>query len=485
MKTDRKKFFFCFSLSVLSGVILSFAFPPFAGWQIAFFSLVPLLFSASENSWKNFPLGMTSGFFFYSITLSWLYRVAGPVYLLLALYLSVFWGVFLYLAFALPEKGRIFSAAFVWFMLEIIMSNLLTGFPWILLGFSQSGDPRILKIAGYFGVYGISFLIVLANLAIFYSFRKRYILSWLIAIAVFAAVICLPSFIQPDREQDAATLRVMVVQPNIDSSEARSPYANLEDIEEITVQNLNGMKPDVVIWPEGIFHDDIGADEDVLNGLKALTAKYGFSLIMGTFTRADEGLYNSAVLIEGDRIRVYNKTHLVPYGEFILGGRYRIIRETFERIAGYVPLTEPGRELTVFDVKGGRIAPLICFENIFPLIACNFIGEEADVFVTITNDSWYGRSAGPYQHFAHNVLRAAETGRYFVQSAMTGISGVVSPEGIIEDTLRKDGEELFIEGALFYDVPLMKGNTLYSTVRDMPLFIMALIFTGAVLCRRK
>ncbi|MBN1446225.1 MAG: apolipoprotein N-acyltransferase [Candidatus Omnitrophica bacterium] len=486
MKIDRKKsLFFCFSLSIAGGIILSFAFPPFDRWPFAFFALVPLLYAASGNSAKNFLFGTAYGFFFYIFSFFWLYNVAGPVYFLLALYLSLFWGLFLYLVFALPEKGRIFTAAFVFFLLEIIVSNLLTGFPWILLGLSQWRNTAVLKIAGLSGIYGISFLVVLANFFIFYSFGKRHLLSWLAAAAVIAAAFFLPDSVSYGKTYKAGTLSVMVVQPNISSAENRSIYSDLHNIGLLTIENLKDRKPDIVIWPESIFPDDIGAEPEIMEGLKALTEEREIALILGTFTSDGGDFYNSALFVEGGKIRVYRKNHLVPYGEFILGGRLLIIRSIFKKIAGYMPDEKPGSELVVFSVKGARIAPLICFENIFPEMTRSFVREGAEVFAVITNDSWFGRSAGPYQHFAHNALRAAESGRYFVQCSITGISGIVSPCGVIESVAEKNGEKLFVEGVLLHDIPLIQGKTPYAQAGDIPLFILSLIFTGAALCRRK
>ncbi len=486
MKTDRKKgLFFSLIFSIAGGVLLSYAFPPFDRWPIAFFALVPLLYSASGNSLRNFLFGTAAGFFFYAFSFSWLYNVAGPVYLLLALYLSLFWGLFLYLVFSLPEKGRIFTAASVWFLLEIIVSNLLTGFPWLLLGLSQWKNAAVLKIAGLSGIYGISFLVVLANFAVFYSFRKKHLLSWLSALAVLAAGFLLPAGIFYGKTNRTGTLSVMVVQPNLNSAEGRSVYSDLNNTGLMTIENLKDKKPDIVIWPESIFPDDIGAEPEIIEGLKALSAEHGFALILGTFTSSQGDYYNSALLVEGDKISVYRKNHLVPYGEFILGGRFRIIRNIFEKIAGYVPYEKHGSELAVFAAKGAGVAPLICFENIFPEMTRSLVLEEAEIFTVITNDSWFGMSAGPYQHFAHNALRAAESGKYFVQCSITGISGVVSPSGISESVVEKNGKKLFVEGVLFYDVPLIQGKTPYARAGDIPLFILSLILTGAVLCRQK
>jgi len=488
LKTDRRKnLFFSLSCSIATGIILSFAFPPSATWQIAFLAMIPLLISAGEDSWRNLLSGITAGFVFYVIVLSWLYNVAGPIYLLLALYLSVYWGVFLYLVFALPEKGRIFTAAFVWCLLEIIMSGLLTGFPWLLLGVSQWQNGRILKIAGLCGTYGISFVIVLVNLTVFYAFRKRYVVSFFVSAIVLIGICFLPGQAVYHRISSTGSLNIMVIQPDIDASIEENPYTTLKVVEAVMFENMEkDRRPDIVIWPEGSFPDNIDEYSDVLDGLKTLCKENDFRLILGTFTGTEKAVYNSSLLVGGDSIQVYRKNRLVPYGEFILGGRCRVIRNIYEKIAEYIPVTIPGRELTLFTLGGNKkIAPLICFENVFPDMAGGYVREGGELFVVITNDSWFGRSAGPCQHFAHNALRAAETGRYFVQGSLSGISGVVSPAGVVENTIRQNGEELFVKGALYAAVPLVCGETFYSQTGDIPLFILSVIFTGVILCRHR
>ncbi len=485
MKNVRSKILLRIILSILSGVAFYFAFPPFSLWYAGFFALIPLLLSAEENSGRNFLFGMTAGFVFYSAALFWLYNVAGPIYLLLPLFLSLYWGIFLYLVFVLPEKGRIFTAASIWFLLEVIVSNLLTGFPWLILGVSQWQNFYVLKVAGLFGAYGISFLLILGNMTLFYAFRKKHIVSFVLSLALLVSIFILPENFIYERSGSEDALKVMIVQPNVDASVEKSPYTALNTLESMTVVSLQYNKPDLVVWPEGSFPDNIEKHRDVTENLRHLTGRYNTALIMGTFTSAESGIYNSAVLIEEDRIQVYNKNHLVPYGEFIIGGNCKIIRDIFERIAGYIPTTKHGKELTVFRLKSGnRIAPLICFENIFPSIAGNFVLKGAEMFIVITNDSWFGRSGGPYQHFAHNTLRAAETGKYFVQSSTTGISGIISPDGRIVKTVRKKGEELFVDGILFCRVPMIKNETFYTKVGDIPLFILSVVFTGVILCRK-
>lgn len=480
MKNKKGYLFFRLLLSLISGFLFIFAFPPYNIWQIAFFSLVPLIAIGEENDGKNFVYGLIGGFVFYSASFFWLVRVAGPVYLLLALYLSIYWGIFLYLVFALPEKGRIFTAGFLWVLIEIIISHLLTGFPWLLAGLSQWNNPYLLKVASFTGIYGLSFLVITGNFTVFYSFRKKHFLSWCISLLIFIGVI----FSTPSTSSINVNekLNVLIVQPNIDSTESQNPLQNISKIKDITSEYLKRSRADIVIWPESTYPEIVSPD--IIDDLKNFAAEYNTYIILGTFTGSEDEMYNSAVMIGKDSVQIYNKTHLVPYGEFIPGGRLKIISSLFEKLAGYTPYVKRGKEPGFFFLQDKKIGILICFENIFPEIASKVVKGGAEVLVVITNDSWFGNSAGPYQHFAHNTIRAVETGRYFIQSSLSGISGIISPDGSVI-TIKDNGKEIFVEGIISYSVPLLKEKTYYSIAGDLPLFILSVIFTGAILCRKK
>lgn len=484
LKHKRRGLFFRLLLSIISGGLFIFAFPPFNLWLFAFFSLVPLIFAGKENDGKNFFFGLIAGLIFYSASFLWLSQLAGPLYLFLALYLSLYWGVFLYLVFALPEKNRIFIAGSLWFLLEIITSHLLTGFPWLSMGLSQWNCPYILKASSFIGIFGLSFLVITGNFTLFYSFRKTKILSWSFSVLCFIALVFSPLFTIPVSNNHKNYLNVLIIQPNINSSINTNYSHNIEKIKNLTSEELKKNKADIVIWPEGAYPDTITQNPELLDDLQTFTKKHSVGLILGSFTGNDK-IYNSALLIEGERIQTHNKTHLAPYGEFIPGGRLKIISSLFEKLAGYIPYIEQSSELTPFSFKDINLGVLICFENIFPEISNSLIEKEMGIFIVITNDSWFGYSAGPYQHFAHNSIRAVETGRYFIISALSGISGIVAPDGTVKAIVKDNGESLYVNGSVFYAVPVLQNKTIYTITGDIPMFLLSVLFIGVAICRTR
>jgi apolipoprotein N-acyltransferase len=470
-------------LCILSGILFSLAFPPYNLWLLAYVAFFPLLLTAEENNRQNFLLGFICGLTFYSISLFWLISVAGFIYILLPVYLSLFWGIFLYMVFSLSRRGRIFLAACIWFLLEIIIANFLTGFPWLSLGLSQWNNPPVAETARFFGIYGISFILILSNFTVFYAFKRKNLFSSCLAVVFLCSVLYAAVHIRP-ADTITGRINILMLQLGLPVN-GNNVEERINRLIELTQENITA-DTELVIWPESSFSANITDYNDLLHRLENFTHKTGTALILGAITGKENENFNSALFIKNGKTDIYNKRHLVPYGEFIPGGRVGVIRDIYRKLAGdYLPSLKKGENPVAFKLGKAKIHPLICFENVFPYLLRDYEGEDPCMFVVITNDSWFGETAGPYQHFAHNVLRAAESGKYLVQVALSGISGVVSPHGNVVETINRQGKQLFISGFLRTKVPVTKEKTFYAQVGDKPLFIFSLILSGVLLCRRK
>ncbi|MCM8805016.1 MAG: apolipoprotein N-acyltransferase, partial [Candidatus Omnitrophica bacterium] len=361
-----------------------------------------------------------------------------------------------------------------------IISNFLTGFPWLLLGLSQYSNPYILKIAKFIGIYGVSFLIIAFNLFLFTLIKKNFSLQnlFFILFLIFLFLI----YKLPERKIYKGSLSILLIQPNIITSQI-TKEENEKFLISLLNQNLKGKKVDMVILPEGIFQDNLFEKKDLIEKLKKISIQNKCSILFGSFTGFNNNIYNSGVLIKGNKLDVYNKIKLVPYGEFILGERFKFIKNIFLKIAGYQPYLKKGNDFKVFECKNIKFSILICYENVFSQFLDNFLKNGADFFIVITNDSWFGKSIGPYQHFYHNVFRGIETGRYFIQIGLTGVTGIVNPNGKIERILESKGEELFIKGFLFYSLPVFYYETFYSKYGLYPFVLFCLILIGFLICK--
>jgi len=475
----KNNFFFKVFVCLISSILLFFSFPPFGFWYFAFFSFIPLFLICEEKRFINFFYGLLSGFMFYSISLYWLKNVAGPVYLLLPLYLSFYWAIFLYLIFSFNSEKIILLGSCIWFFIEILISNILTGFPWLLIGLSQYNNQYILKFAKFSGIYGISFLLMGFNLFLYTILTKKLSIQNLFFLLTVSVFFLISRF--PEKKNLKGEINVLLFQPNFTPKNI-----SLEENKEIITRLLKEIKYknlDLIVFPEGTFQGNLFENNDLIKLLKKTSNKNNCGILIGTFTESSGNFYNSGVLINGEKIDVYNKIKLVPYGEFILGKRFKFVRNIFLKIAGYEPNLKNGSEFKVFKYRDIKFSSLICYENIFPQIVENFSNNGPDFFIVITNDSWFGKSIGPYQHFYHNVFRSIENGRYFLQSGLTGITGIVNPEGKVEKILKKNGESLFIDGFLFIPLKIYTSETFYYRYGIFPLSLFCLILTGLLICR--
>ncbi|MCM8818545.1 MAG: apolipoprotein N-acyltransferase [Candidatus Omnitrophica bacterium] len=473
-------------MSILTSILLFLSFPPFNWWYFAFFAFVPLfLVISNKKSYIRVIYGLISGFIFYAFSLYWIKNVAGFIYLLIPLYLCFYWGIFVFLVFSFDDKKIIFLGSCIWFFIEILIANLLTGFPWLALGLSQYKNIKLLKIAKFTGIYGISFLVIGTNFFLYTLFKRKFLYQKIFFLLFLIFLFLLTEF--PEKMSFKGKLRILIYQPNFVPSEI-TLEENKKKIIYFFEKNLNEENKkediDIVILPEGAFQENLFENIDLLNKLKEISQKNKCGIVIGCFTRKNGNFYNSSIFINGNRLELYNKIHLVPYGEFILGERFKFIKDIFLKVAGYYPNLKKGDEYKIFEYKGIKFSTLICYENIFSELVINFLEKGSDFFIVITNDSWFGKSTGPYQHFSHNIFRAIETGRYFLQAGLTGITGIVNPEGKIEKFFEKNGEKLFVEGFLLYELPVFIYNTFYSKYGVYPFFIFCLILTGFIVCRK-
>ncbi len=170
---------------------------------------------------------------------------------------------------------------------------------------------------------------------------------------------------------------------------------------------------------------------------------------------------NSAILLspEGEILSIYNKIHLVPYGEYVpLRNFFPFIKKLTAGIGDFIP----GKGTVVMKTPFARIGNLICYEIIFPGLVRKFVNKGANVLVTITNDAWFGRTSAPYQHFVMAVFRAIENRTTVVRSANTGISGFIDTKGRI-----KIKSDIFVEATLTEEISIRNKKSFYTKYGDL------------------
>jgi len=493
-------------LAILSGVLLTLSFSPNGYFSVAaWFAMIPLLMGVQQASPSNaFRLGLISGLSHYLTLIYWIVVVLehyGNLHLLVAvfslvllsLYLSLYTAVFSLLASRLADSWRYpFMLACYWVALEYLKAHLLTGFPWCLIGYSPYEHLPVIQMADLFGVYGISFLIVLVNGLLFGMRRHRPLgvgnsLKWEIPVIVLLLagawtyghyrLTTIRSEGQGGRSVDVA-----VVQANIDQSVKWDPAYQEKTIDTYhrLTRSAASSHPELVVWPETALPFFFQEHSKLSLGVRSLADQSNAALVFGSPAYERDGrtvrYHNRAYLVgpDGRDILYYDKNHLVPFGEYVPLKKYLpFIRRLVEAAGDFAP----GKGLTPLQKGNLSLGVLICFEAIFPELARAFVEDGANILVNLTNDAWFGRTSAPHQHLRMSVFRAIETRRPLIRAANTGFSVIVEPTGAI-----RARSQLFEECVLTGSVPIQAlPMTFYTRFGDFFLKALLLISLAHVL----
>lgn len=470
------------------GAILSPALAPIGFFPVLFLSLpgiVWLCFAAPTKT-KAFLLGWGFGAGYFIFGLYWIS---------FALFVDIkTWGwalpfsaivgpglLGLYYAFvpllAAPFKKSIlaYALAFVTFFsaMEWLRGHAFTGFPWNLPGYAWHHVLPMLQPAATVGIYGLTFLTLLfAILPVIRHERNAFrVVAGLLAICFLSGAGRL--LLHPQEEYPRHTVRI--VQPNIPQSQkwdADMEWRHFEHHVTLMKSPSAFKEPfNFIVWPETAIASDIRQYPEIADYLR-LAMKKGSVLVTGALRfekeAGDVRYYNSITLLEKDtgRIAHYDKHHLVPFGEYMPLQSALKLMPIAASLANFGSFTGGGGPATLKPAFLPSFSPLVCYEAIFPAKAAD-PQNRPDFLVNVTNDAWYGKTAGPHQHFAIARLRAIEEGLPLVRAANNGISGTVDPLGRIIASLGLDETGVVDSG-----LPAPLSPTVYARFGDMLFFLM-------------
>ena len=411
----------------------------------------PFLIDVARHGWMApFALGLTAGG------------------------LALFWG-FAFGAAALLARPswRPLALAVTLPLAEWLRATILSGFPWAMPAYGWSETPLI-HAAALVGPHGLTVLTCLLSAGFATAAMRRRAKVWALVGAAPLALVAGLGWWQaraPLMEPlDAPVVRL--VQPNAPQDEKWDPGRASAFVERQIDLTAAAPAPDLVIWPETAIPWVLGEAKPVLE--RAAQAAAGAPVILGAVRLDGPRAYNSLAVVgpEGEIRDVYDKHHLVPFGEYIpLGGLARLFGlRSFAGRDGYGFVSGDGaRRLDLGPL--GRPMPLICYEAIFPEEVG--AGSRPDWLLQITNDAWFGTFSGPYQHLAQARFRAVEQGVPMVRVANTGVSAMIDARGRIVTSL-----PLGQGGAIDAALPAVAPVTLYARTGDGPL--LALLALGAV-----
>lgn len=496
-----------FGLAGLTGLLLPLCFPNFdLGW-LAWIALVPLHLAIGGPHDTAPPgralwLGWLAGFLAFVGIMSWVVTAmhqygrmplvaSYPLMWLLAAYLGLYVGLYAsaqaWLSARLPAAAWL-GGPCVWVTLEFLRGHVLSGLPWMLLGYSQYRWLPVIQIADITSVYGVSFLIVLVNAALaeplLWAWRRLRLgcaeaLPWPAPAAALLLLLASLAYGQAALDRYALTdgqpsLSVGLIQPNIDQAHKWDQAYRRETMDRfarLSAQAAPGA--DLLVWPEAATPFFFEEEPLYRVEVAALAHRHGVPLLFGSpaLRRYPDGrpyLLNSAYLLapDGRIVGRYDKRHLVPFGEYI--PLHSSVLFFLDKLVEGIGDFEAGTAATVLTLPARAGSPkaavsvVICYEVIFPDLVREFVAEDATLMATITNDAWFGDSSAPHQHFAMVVFRAVENRIGFARSANTGVSGLIAPSGRI-----LHATPIFTEQAVTGRLPLRREFTFYTRHGDV------------------
>jgi apolipoprotein N-acyltransferase len=470
---------------VVAGLAMALGQAPLGWVAVAFPALIFYIHAVVTAEKGTVWLAWFGGLGYFGASLSWIvspflveperYAWMAPFALMgMAFGLALFWALAAWLASFTRHRALGFAVALAG--VELARGYVLTGFPWALIGHIWADTP-LAQLVAVMGPNGLTLVTTLvATLPVMFGLRA---LPAIAAVGFTALIWADVRLAQPDPAMRVGTLRL--VQPNAEQHLKWDPdQARILFDRQLA---MTAVKPaaDLTIWPETALPYLIDRDPQV--GLMITQAAQGHAVIVGLQRVEGTQGWNTMALIEdGVVMQSYDKWHLVPFGEYIPFGdiayRWFGLRAFASQVGnGYSAGTGPA----VMDLRAlGKILPLICYEAVFPQDVAA-APERADWILQITNDAWFGRLTGPWQHLAQARLRAIEQGLPMVRVANTGITAVIDAKGRVM-------RELDFGVAAYLDVPGGPGAlaaTPYARFGEVPvLLLLGGLAAGLFMTRR-
>jgi apolipoprotein N-acyltransferase len=522
-RIERKRFLVRLTLSMVSGVLLGFSFPPSQLGILACFGLVPLLIALADVTRTRALLGYSyvAFFLFHLITINWTggFEHGHDVYMMIAGGVTmVVHPIFYFLPLlayhwcrkCLGDVPALIGLPFFWVAYEYSHTLSEWSFPWLTLGNSQSYDVTAMQFISFTGVLGLSFWVLLMNVVayVLYSLLAQRrtgrgaIRAW-VTVAALVALFLAPKvygwFVLESASHESRTeqagqpngVTVGIVQPNLDPWDKWSMqgYQILELYLHLTdslVKQCGSKVPDLVLWPETAvpYYLLDSANRGMLNYLEKRLADIGVPVLTGlanikvyadstkappsakrfppTGQRYDT--FNAAALIQpGERdVQWYGKMKMVPFAERV---PYADLFYFFDFLRWNVGIGgwQIGPDTTVFrvDRSGHKFSAMICYESTYPDFVSAFVRRGAQFITIITIDSWWGRMSGAFQHKQFALFRAVENRRWVARCALGGISCFIDPYG-----RTYDATELFSRALLCRTIEARDEVTFYAAHGD-------------------
>ena len=492
-KLNNKEYWLCF----FSGFSLVFAYAPFSQWYLTL--LIPsfAFYSIQNKSPKKSAMLLgVFAFGWFASGISWVHVsidqfgglpliVSLSLMLLLCLYLAIFPALTAYLTarFSKNQQLNLWLLPSFWLIGEYLRSVVLTGFPWLSLGYSQIDSP-LASFAPVIGEVGITSLVIFINICLVkvYIAIKQHRYSNLTAPVTIMFLLGLLNFIASQVtwvETTGKKTKVALVQGNISQAIKWAPeqeWPTMLKYLDLTRVNYDA---DIIIWPESAIPAMEPSVQDYLTMVNSSAILNNSAIITGilNYNFETKAYYNSLITlgktqVEDEQSYFYNhsnrysKHHLLPIGEFVpfqdwlrpIAPLFNLPMSSFSR-GDYIQANLIANDL--------HLLPLLCFEIAFPHQLAANLTTETDLLLTVSNDAWFGGSHGPHQHMEIARMRALEFGKPLLRATNNGVTAIIDHKGNFISRLPQ-----FEESVLKADVPLVIGNTPYSEWPRLILLVM-------------
>jgi len=481
------------------GCAMSLGFAPF-GWSLlAPLLVLPLLYicmtvsprdAGSHAFWFGLGMFLTGTYWIY-ISVHVFGNAALWIALLLMVGLAMVMAMFLWIAGWLIShlsQGEpwlmLFVAPAAWVLIEWLRGWVLTGFPWLALGYGQI-DALLAGWAPVLGVYGVSFMLMVSTAAVIVVLMSTgaqrlvglfvVVLPWLLG-----GMLLLADWTEPAGK----SIRTTIVQAGV-SQDKKWDHDQLRPIMEFYRRStLNVADSEIIVWPEvaiPALDDQVGP---YLNLVERDLRRSRQSLVFGILERSFEGsveghVYNSVMILGGTKRQAYRKRHLVPFGEYFpVPASVREWMKMQNLPHSDLAAGEDIQPLLI-AANGAKLAVAICYEDAYGAEQLYAL-PEADLLINVSNDAWFGDSIAPHQHLEIARMRALEVGRNAIRSTNTGISAFIGADGKLLATGKQFEPQLMTA-----DIEPRRGMTPYARGGNQPIIGLCLAILGAFWIRNR
>lgn len=502
-----KSLFFKRILALFAGILLVFAYSPFQVWPLAPVSIALLLYVNANLCAKSAAINsFLFGLGWFGAGISWVHvsiadfgglPLLGSLLLMLLLvaYLAIYPTLATWISHRYFTENTLslsFISAFIplFMFTEFLRGTLLTGFPWLSLGYTLTDSP-LNTLAPWIGEFGLSVIMLLMGYILFSTAKKIFKRSFSLLLALSALTMLSLNF--PQLSERGRSIDITLVQGNIKQELRFAPenfWPTMSKYQDLT---RTQWQSDLVVWPEAAIPEIEVLVDDYLTNLDKAASFNNTALITGVldYQFDTQTVYNNLIVVGKKQAddttgqytylhkNRYSKHQLLPIGEFVPFEDFlRPIAPLFN--LEYSSFTRGEARQKNLVANGFNVLPAICYEIAFPNLLRSNLQENSDLLFTVSNDAWFGDSHGPHQHMQIARMRALEFGLPLIRVTNNGISGVYDP-------LSQNGQYLpqFETAVDTFQLPLLTGKTLYAKYGNLLTYIVLIIMLLLSLIYRK